>query len=495
MLTSLAGAEATLVEALRALVTRNFPTTEGASSSSQAALQEQGEPLVALVSDLRRASRAAADAPDSRREMKQVVPETGGSVADLTPEERVDEVRSRLEQLAPYLVSSDSEAPMAKSLSSILGCICRLQTLYRVSPSLASSHAYRATPLNTPGHETAASTSYFFPAIKSPAAQTSTSASAQGAESDVFSNLHRQAKTLQSSHLTRNGSYDSANAVTAVEQAEVELLWGRIDDMMEEVSFASRHGQHRTSLRRGAEQTLVGATPAMASDDATFGAQHHLPEYETGLPPEYGQYDGLNGKHAYDDVDEKAHADGDTLRRSTTTASRRALPASDEKMQLELDKMTSAIERLYVASPQLANQRVDAVRATLQDRQAMREAQLAKLGTAVEKLSKGRLEDQRATLAEVQSVPGSVRNGQGKMASKQSRMESLELLLDNIDKASSRSMNDQRVTMSARQQEVLRGAQQTARAAGVSGDSVRRKGRHARLTRAPTHSTARPGSS
>ena len=75
-----------------------------------------------------------------------------------------------------------------------------------------------------------------------------------------------------------------------------------------------------------------------------------------------------------------------------------APPPAYEKTQYDLDNLFSAIERLSRVSPRLNNQRVD-----MTERQA-NELAAASIGKVVDRLSLGRMNDQRATLHKSKDV-------------------------------------------------------------------------------------------
>lgn len=373
----------------------------------------------------------------------------------------LQEVRTRLDYLAPYFPTSAanasaSNAQAAKNLSSMLAMIRRLQSLYKASPSLASSHKL-ATPLPTPGVEGR----FSFDSVEEGSVVSETS---QG----MYSALHKQAKALQSASLSRQESQDSTNVVRAVEEAEVELLWGRLGDLLDDTTdtFKLQNLQRSPStVRRAHHEYLFGATPALTNDAPAFEAHHALPEYSSLEPPSYdnGDLEDENGFQA--DIKQDL---ANNVESPVRTVTRTPIFASDEKMQLDLDRMASAIERLYVSAPQLANQRVDPVQRNDEARQQLREMQLAKLGTAIERLSKGRMEDQRASLLQNSANPFATARSRSKSREQDVQKESLDRLLDEIDRASARTLDSQRAAMSSRQQNALMGARRTAHLAAVS---------------------------
>ena len=468
LLASLKATETSFIDMLSALLHKNFELSPSSATLTTSTTTTQQEDIYKPVRvSLREACQKVDQVANpfaSSSEMKQVA-----SVdADSAP---IDEIRTRVEHLLPYMSSAQgSDAQLAGNLAGLLGCLTRLQNLYRDSPTLANTHGLR-TPAQTPKTQMPPSPSYaLFPQSGS---------SAQAANKS-YGTLHRQAKILQSSTVDRQHGQGSANPFSAVEEAEVELLWGRIDDMLEAIAPASAASQLRDGVsstaasssdytfpaqsnRSGVETVLVGPTPKMGTED--FG---RLPEYEHSAPPGYSASGMVSSESRYSE-DRKDSLDLEETRPTRRVSSRHP-HTGDEKMQLDLDRMTSAIDRLYVAAPQLANQRVTYTprplsATSLSVRQELREAQLAKLGSAVERLSRGRMEDQRANLGE---LPTAKAKGKETAAD---RLESLEKLLQDIDKAANRSLTDQRVEISSKQQAVLTGARETARAAAVSTSS------------------------
>lgn len=469
LLGSLQATETSFLATLDALIQRNFNLSASPPAQPSAVMQT-GQQYQHTLASLRQACEGVnqlANPFASSSEMRQIASVNTDSAS-------MDEIRTRLHHLEPYLaVEEGYDARLANHLVGLLGCLNRLQSLYRDSPSLAQTHGLR-TPAQTPKSELPPSPSYaYFPQATAAAA------------SDSYGTLHRQAKILQASRMDRQSSQEStsANVFRAVEEAEVELLWGRIDDMLEALSATSASQASSTeappsdgytfpakNTRTGVDAALLGPTPKMTSDEAVFG---NLPEYEQPAPPGYsatGMLNGTSNGNHNEDRKESVQAD-DVDRIPARRTSTRHPQYADEKMQIDLDRMTSAIERLYVAAPQLLNQRVaysprPLSAASMAARKELREAQLAKLGTAVERLSRGRMEDQRANLTD---MPTSAK-AKGKKAA-DNKVNSLERLLQDIDRATKRSLNDQRVAFSPRQHAVLNGARETARAAAVRNTS------------------------
>ena len=461
-------AENTFVDALRTLIHRNFDlkisqasgkvndvekaqrrwSSDTLHSDLLTATNDNTSLLQALIQDLRHARKAIEGTGE-------IFQQYALFAKDVPP---LQAIRTQVDYLGPYFASSDAteDARIARSLASMLGCIQRLQGLYRSStrlPDNANSSIldFQQTGvptsfvLSTEHDQKAASTSH------------DTKAGTEQESNDIYQTLHRQAKALQvsSARTSRTDSQDSGNTVYAVEEAELELLWGRVDDLLEIFSQLCRRRSSLTRtdhLRTGVDLVLVGPTPLMTNNDPSFSTpQHTLPAYTSADPPEYSDEGDVQKAEAKQEIDcereseEKDHLDSLSPSPQQTRQKRRHGNHSDEKMQLDLDRLTTAIERLYVASPQLANQRVDSTHSISLNRGQLRELQLAKLGTAIEKLSKGRLEDQRAVLDPVQLNEPILH----KVAHRKPKndLENLDGLLDAITRAASRTLDDQRVSI------------------------------------------------
>ncbi|GAA5928185.1 putative polyadenylation protein [Sporobolomyces koalae] len=258
----------------------------------------------------------------------------------------------------------------------------------------------------------------------------------------------------------------AVGAAVEVECAERDLLWGRVDDLSERVRLLTRQ-------RAGLEAPDTGRVTATESLNASVGrgpefadlpwttsgrqfswdaaSISSLPTYQhehdlssPPLLPGYYDRDLAADQKASIDREEKVSASLSSGQASSMNnqlpsevAIRQSLdnmPSSrSEKMQRDLDSVSQAIERLYIVSPQLANQRVEP------DRRLLRERQLAKLGNAIERLSQGRLNDQRAA-----SIPLLASEPETQAEKSRREQKAVDLLIERIDKAASRTLADQR---------------------------------------------------
>lgn len=267
--------------------------------------------------------------------------------------------------------------------------------------------------------------------------------------------------TLGSIGLTASALKQSAREVVLAEQ---ELLWSCVDDLLVQVSWLCRPlaaAAAAGSNNAGPAQSEPSTRQRRTSLESTseYSVSDLLPVYTSPRPADPHSPEGHAPPPGYA-VDEKRDH-----------SSEAALPAGaaddddDEKAQVELHHISSAVERLYGVSPQLANQRAaapnNAATSSNTSKQELREAQLLRLGLAIERLSKGRLEDQRAVLAPTTTTAAAT--GKRRQTTPEQELDSI---MDAMDKASAgSSMANQRVALSDRQTWLLVRARKTAQEA------------------------------
>ncbi|CAG8591200.1 6193_t:CDS:2 [Racocetra fulgida] len=189
---------------------------------------------------------------------------------------------------------------------------------------------------------------------------------------DIYSTLHKEVTTLQN----RRASLNLYNNVTDERLA----TWNEIDRLMEVVAALCHERSNNDP-------------PPEYSNNLTEGDNEAIVD-----PPKYPLVSGnLN------------------------------INIDNEKTKLDLDNVISAIDRVYNVAPQLNNQRVE-----LSPRQKKR-LTAATLSNVIQKLSRGRLEEQRADSSSIV------------------KYQTLNRLVDQINKAAERSFVDQRVELSPRQ--------------------------------------------
>ncbi|GAA6062829.1 hypothetical protein JCM10212_002467 [Sporobolomyces blumeae] len=385
-------------------------TSSRPSESSRSAhhVDNVDEPLANLVASL----QAATDRTDftasgpAMRSLEHVSP-VNGPATDRTFSEStlLDELAVQVDLAANVLPAVEAE--LARTLVSLLRCIDRLETLSTSSP-----------------------------------------------DPNEFSSADEEDRVF--------------GAARDVERCERELLWGRVDDLSERVRALARQ---RVEAGEGVEEEDAEATGAtrgrnsvdtfewsprsreIAFDAASLSS---LPSYSRDLdiasphlPPAY-LYDP-DAKESLEFDDHKppvlpsspSHVETSTSPAASGRRMRKMSSAQSEKMQRDLDSVSQAIERLYVVSPQLANQRVEP------DRRVLRERQLAKLGNAIERLSQGRLNDQRAVSVPISTEP------ENEVDRKRREQEAVDRLIERIDKAASRTFANQRVELGGKRKAVL----------------------------------------
>jgi hypothetical protein len=302
-------------------------------------------------------------------------------VAEGTTE--LEMLNQTVESLLPFLPAKDSQ--VATHLVDLLACIDRLQTVGQ------SSATAPATPVRLqPSHST----------------------------ENIYDTLRQDARSFRSGS---KAAMDASSALLEVEKAEQDLLWGRIEDLLEQVTALCKTTDAPQAAETATQQYEASLSEYSLSDLPAYSDQRRLSDV-AGFLPEYK-------------LDEKAALEGRENDRRRVSSG-----VSEDKRQIELDGITQAIERLYSVSPQLANQRVDPCR---KDRKELRELQLARLTTAIEQLGRGRLEDQRAVLPAL-----APHRQKGKeRAEALSKQEELDQLLDAIGKGASANMSNQRVAL------------------------------------------------
>ncbi|GAA5858087.1 hypothetical protein JCM9279_002115 [Rhodotorula babjevae] len=389
--------------------------------------------LATLVDTLRRQSATNLSAPlPAMRSVERVSPLVGSPRSAQSSASAdgalLEELQGRVEVTAVEVLPP-TEAELARTLASLLVCIERLAVISR-----------SGEPQDHP------------PRASRPASPVQPS-------SNVYEALEREAAALIQSGRDQPSTSPEVvvGAARQVEQAERDLLWGRVDDLSERVKLLSRRRAEGIEALEQAphlHQNEYGELPSYSYDGEAAG-QSHLP------PAYYG-----DGAILADDKKSDAFSDvkpapprspslldpvaGTSTR--TTARIRKVSSANSEKMQRDLDSVSEAIERLYVVSPQLANQRVEP------DRRKVRERQLVKLGNAIERLSQGRLEDQRAVAlpAEVEDDEEEGEVGQEKRRAQTVEREqrAMDRMLDQIDRAASRTLADQRVELNGKRKMV-----------------------------------------
>lgn len=263
------------------------------------------------------------------------------------------ELQGRVDRLFESADESPAvDAQLAKTLVSLLNCLQRLLST-RARDSI-TSRSSSATPL------------------------TSTLANP-----NVYDTLTRSLTELQNDRNLHTPPHSNP-----VSMAENALLWSQMDATLEQVM----------TLCRQRQRTLEPLLPPGNLD--TFPPEYDL----TGSPTDevLPAYDGLQSPLAHDAKDKRPSLSQERFASATI---------HNEKMRLDLDAVTLAIDRLYLVAPQLLDQRVE-----------LKESKMVELEKAR-------------------------RTGNSKGKQKQGDLRELEHMVEMIGKASQRKITEQTYIM------------------------------------------------
>jgi ubiquitin-protein ligase E3 D len=236
------------------------------------------------------------------------------------------------------------------------------------------------------------------PLDSAPQASSSTSPSLiVGQPSELFSTLKQQLSDLQ---LERKAEEDSLSPRSPVQIVQTALLWSKIDRQLETVATLCR------------DRAISRRSPSLDHLPPQYDHADH--DFET--PPDYDA--------EYQSSFEKADIQPPQSMPSPNIA--------NEKLRMDFDSVTMAIERLYLVAPQLHNQRVE-----------LKSSKLAQM--------------ERARLEGGQSQSSTAK---GKQKAHDQDMRDLDHMFELIGKASDRRMTDQSVVMDSRQRTRLEQAKQ-----------------------------------
>jgi hypothetical protein len=257
----------------------------------------------------------------------------------------------------------------------------------------------------------------------------------------IFDTLDRQVSHLKARRADEEGDLDDGEG-PAAERRKVQrtLLWDRIDEDLEEVSRLCR-------LRM------------MAIDPFSDASVEGHRAMSTSLPPEYDSADFEPPEYRMS-YDYPRHLAGekekDSLHKlSADKSNHRPLSATstthDEKMRLDFEAVTMAIDRLYLVAPQLHNQRVELKKKKIEEMEraskAVDASTLQKNLNGLSSAGRSRSGSSAEMGAEGLERKRTQAKGKGKQVGHDDLSE-LENILSLIGKASSRRMNDQAVVMS-----------------------------------------------
>lgn len=236
--------------------------------------------------------------------------------------ELLQELRTRVDRLVPELSPQDAE--LARTLVSLL------------------AHFHQITP---PKHPRVLA--QIQSALPRAASWTTTPPTS---ESDPYTTLRRQVSDFQLERSTSSLQEGPSARVPAVLPTGATNLWSQIDAELETVltlcrSRAASEG-HKASEDPFADPPNEHPSLPPEYDAADYDYAHEmdsLPEYE---PREGYEHYSKSGS---------SYKGGAPLEASPS----RLNGAANEKMRLDFEAVTSAIDRLYLVAPQLHNQRVE----------------------------------------------------------------------------------------------------------------------------------------
>lgn len=227
----------------------------------------------------------------------------------LSDTELLQELRTRVDRMASGLSPRDAE--LARTLVSLLSHFHRLSF---IDPLIPSSSQHRTASWNSGPN------------------------SASTARSDPFSTLRRQVSDFQLERSWSQSRVPSSSEAGTAHSVETSLLWSLIDDELEAV----------LSLCRSHSQVVD--------------------PFADHLPPHYdaADYDSLPGYEAAGFTDVDLHRKSSHKDRLDNGPNRLSENTS-EKMKMDLEAVTLAIDRLYLVAPQLHNQRVELKKSKLEE--------------------------------------------------------------------------------------------------------------------------------
>ncbi|ORZ05978.1 hypothetical protein BCR42DRAFT_427414 [Absidia repens] len=211
--------------------------------------------------------------------------------------------------------------------------------------------------------------------------------------SSIYSQLRESMSTFQKEKAIGSKMINTSKGQQDDSEDEMTILWDELDQLMNSITCLA---QERPSVESAPPAYSDIVTPSLGTSSAAATLDiKSLPEKKdvtpsSNTPPGYSHRQ--NEKAAYD-----------------------------------LDQLLSAIDQLSTVSPRLNNQRVD-----MTERQA-KELAAATVGRTIERLSRGRLEEQRASLS-----------------TDYTKIEMLQGLMNQIQRSSLRTLDNQRVSMNSR---------------------------------------------
>lgn len=376
------------------------------------------------------------DDAEAQASMEQLLQNLRSLEQSTTP----DNIQSPVQELSRRLPAAVQatlrglEADLALALSSLLVNIERLPQVDGPQPAPARSRPSTARTNSRP----------------------TTAQSTASDQNQIYETLGRQVLSVRAHQASSHeGSFGSPTSMAA------QQLWDEINRDMELVLTLCR------ARTPGPIVQTSPQTPDLVSLEAPTQTN-----YFDHLPPEYDYQDYPQDLPMYEhgeSLQEEARAAAEKKRSSETDRAAEGEPRiSSEKMRIDLEAITSAIDRLYQVAPQLHNQRVELDGKKLEEmesarksgaglRNALSASELAVQSEASKLVGRGRMTDQTAMPSKRFSTEvlrqkldikgkGKARDDHSSSAGK-TKGEDLDRILLLIDKSSGdqRRLSDQRV--------------------------------------------------
>ncbi|KAI0073794.1 hypothetical protein K474DRAFT_1677656 [Panus rudis PR-1116 ss-1] len=355
--------------------------------------------------------------------------------------ELLRELKTRVDRLSPSLDAR--KALLAHSLVSLLEGIQSLCALY---PSSLSTRANATSPRVSSWSYAPTSSTAHTNSISNPFADPSPF---EATDSDTLTRLRRQVDDFQlerfallegSQSQSQLGNYTTAKSQSSPEKTvHTALLWSRVDEDLETVLSLCRDNSREIRdgpaslnglVSSAASLNTVGLDHLPPEYDAADFEQHHddmegegLPQYEALDPSSAAQYYG-------DKSSSHSHKESQDLGDRSSILQQQSSSTLSEKMRMDLEAVTMAIDRLYMVAPQLHNQRVELKKAKLEQMERAK--------------GKGKV----TVNGDVDKEKDRKDKGKEKAKGKVTEARELERMVELIGKASERKLADQSVELS-----------------------------------------------
>ncbi|PVG01457.1 hypothetical protein CPB86DRAFT_104586 [Serendipita vermifera] len=252
----------------------------------------------------------------------------------------------------------------------------------------------------------------------------------------IYDTLNRQVSHLKAQRTeTEDSSRQLEENFAVRNRLEQRILWDRIDEDLEVVSRLCRRRMNAVDpFADDFDDIHRAVSPSLPPeyDPADFEPPEYRISYEYSLLPEK-------------EKEKKPRLTVEDDRQTINPPRSSTAGIQDEKMRLEFEAVTMAIDRLYQVAPQLHNQRVELKKKKLEEMERASKANSkAAVGTS-SGVANNAQRSRSGSSAEKTEFPRIASNkGKSKLRDEERDLDNMLLL---IGKASSRRLNDQAVIM------------------------------------------------